>query len=108
MSTRSYPNDRWATNRHAVYAVAEDWFGKQETFRIGLPTDWDRAIARWYRLDNRKRAGRAIRIRWNRRTYTVKHFEVRSVDQHGRGLSSAADDRHARAFPVPYIAARAA
>lgn len=91
--------------RHAVYAIAADHTGEEEAFRIGQPTDWDSAQSRWLRLDDRRRAGRAIRIRHARRLYTVRFFEVRSVDRHGRGLGSA---RHGRAFPVPYRSARLA
>lgn len=84
---------------HALYANTPDGV----TFRVGLPVKWDPAIARWYRLDDLRRLGRAIRVRHNRRWYSVESFEVRSVDRHGRGLGS---ERHDRAIPVPYRAAK--
>lgn len=96
--------------RHAVYATCIDHRGERLTFRVGLPVAWDLAIARWYRLDN-WRTGfggarqRRLLVRWARRQYRVLHFEVRSVDRHGRGLGS---DRHALAFPVPYRLCRSA
>lgn len=84
--------------KHAVYAVTGT-----ETFRVGLPVDWRAAQARWLRLDDRRRAGKRLRVRWMRRHYRVRFFEVRTVDYHGRGLGS---ERHGLAFPVPYRACR--
>lgn len=96
--------------RHAVYATCIDRRGERLTFRVGLPVEWNTAIARWYRLDNWRtgREGARLRellVRWSRRQYRVLHFEVRAVDRHGRGLGS---DRHALAFPVPYRLCRSA
>lgn len=85
--------------RHALYANTPEGV----TFRVGNPAVWDVAIARWYRLDDLRRLGRAIRIRHARRWYRVESFEVRAVDRHGRGIGS---DRHARAIPVVYGSVR--
>lgn len=89
--------------RHAVYANCITRQGDRLTFRVGLPVSWDAAQDRWLRLDNRRIAGRAIRIPWMRRFYRVESFEVRTVDRNGHGLGS---DRHGRAMPVPYRAIR--
>lgn len=96
--------------KHAVYANCIDAAGETLTLRIGLPIEWDFAINRWYRLDDRLRGyngkpSRRIRVRYNRRWYTVDSLEVRSVDRHGRGLGS---ERHELAFPVPYRLVRSA
>lgn len=89
----------------AVYAIttARDAAGRRITFRVGQPVDWNTAQARWTRLDDVRRAGRAIRIGWMRRRYKVAFLEVRTVDYHGRGLGS---ERHRDAFTVPYRAVR--
>lgn len=87
---------------YAVYANAVSRKGDRLSFRVGLPVSWDRAQDRWLRLDDRRLAGRARRVRWNRRHYTVTSYEVRMVDRNGRGIGS---ERHALAFPVPYRAA---
>lgn len=95
--------------RHAVYATCEI-AGEKITFRIGQPTDWRRAQARWERLypisaTSRNVLGRVTlailrgRVRHARRWYRVSFMEVRAVDRHGRGLGS---ERHERAIPVPY------
>lgn len=82
--------------RHALYANTDTGL----TFRVGQPVKWDRAIQRWYRLDDRRRFhARTHTIRHDGRTYTVESFEVRATDPHGRGLGSP---RHALAFPVPF------
>lgn len=86
-------------NTHAVYATCQVG-GERVTFRVGLPVSWDRAIARWYRLDDRRfKFGRSYRVRHGRRWYSVEFFEVRSTDRHGRGLG---EPRHETALPVPY------
>lgn len=87
-------------NRHALYATTADGV----TFRIGQPTTWDGAQARWSRFALN---ARAIRLRHSRRWYALPlmRLEVRATDKHGRGLGS---DRHERAIPVPYRALRLA
>ena len=88
-------------DRHAVYGITADGVA----FRIGLPTSWDRAVARWYRLDDQRfKDGRVLRVRHERRWYRIRTFEVRAVDRHGLALGS---ERHKRAIPVPYRAANA-
>lgn len=69
------------------------------TFRLGQPVTWGTAIARWYRVDDARKAGTKQRIRFNRRWYNVDSFEVRTVDQHGQGIGA---ERHARAIPIKY------
>lgn len=86
-------------DRHALFAVTPSGLA----FRVGRPVKWDRAVARWYRADDRRRAGRAFRVRHDGRSYPVAAFEVRAVDRDGRGLGS---ERHAFAFPVPFRAMR--
>jgi hypothetical protein len=83
--------------KHAVYA--NSWEAGV-TFRIGQPVDWDSAIRRWTRLDDKR--GRA-QVRNLRRKHRVRSFEVRAVDVHGRGLGS---ERHASAIVLPYRALR--
>lgn len=87
--------------KHAVYATSAI---DNVTFRVGQPTDWDTAQARWSRLTP-SAATPTGRILANRRSYPVKFYEVRTVDRHGRGLGA---ERHARALPVPYRAHRKA
>jgi hypothetical protein len=87
--------------RHAVFAIANDSTGSEVCFRVGLPTDWHTAVARHTRLRWEDRKPRAIR--YARRTYRIRDYEVRATDRHGRGLGS---DRHARAIPVPFRVAR--
>lgn len=104
--------------RHAVYATCTADDGERITFRVGAPTDWGRAQARWLRLDDWRRAllrrprarsrrwhaqAAGLRVRWGRRWYLVDFLEVRAVDRHGRGLGA---ERHGRALPVPYRAAQ--
>lgn len=91
-------------DRHAVYVTATDRAGEIVTFRVGQPTDWRTAQKRWDRLDERRRT-RGLTIRANRRTYEARPagLEVRAVDRHGVGHGAI---RHARAMPVPYLAAR--
>jgi ribosomal protein L13E len=88
-------------DRHALFAIATDSTGSQASFRLGLPTDWHTAVARHTRL--KWDAPRPRAIRWLRRTYRITHYEVRSVDRHGRGLGS---ERHATAIPVPFRLAK--
>lgn len=101
---------------HAVYATCTTAAGERVTFRVGQPTTWERAQARWDRLDVwrwsrvvglRRRSSplpraRGLRVRWMRRWYVADFVEVRAVDRHGRGLGS---ERHAHALVVPYRAA---
>lgn len=100
------PVGRQAGERHAVYVTIHPT-GLNLSFRIGQPTDWHTAQARWQRLDDRNRADRVQVLRHDGRRYPVKlghaFFEVRAVDAHGRGLGA---ERHALAFPVPYRALR--
>lgn len=96
-----------ARELHALYAICYDRHGVKSgesvTFRVGLPVDWTTAQNRWERYDSQRRAGRAIRIMWMRRRYTVRWLEVRTVDRNGRGLGS---ERHGNAFTVPCRMAR--
>lgn len=86
--------------KHALFATTQDRQGRRLTFRIGQPVGWDRAIQRWNRLDRKLWADRRkFRVRHDGRQLPVAHFEVRQVDQDGRGLG---DDRHTLAFPVPF------
>jgi hypothetical protein len=85
---------------HAVFATT----AAGVTFRIGQPTSWEGAQARWLRLANLHRNGRKLRVRHARRWYAVRFYEVRSVDAHGRALDT--QPRHAHAVPVPYRAHR--
>lgn len=85
-------------NRHAVYATCRI-AGETVTFRIGQPTDWARAQARWERLYPKPMI--LGRIRHARRWYRAAFLEVRATDRHGRGLGS---ERHERAIPLPYRA----
>lgn len=98
--------DRTSRDRNrntALYATTEVLDnGQRITFRIGLPTSWARAHARWARLY--PAANRAARVRFARRWYSIAHYEVRHVDRHGIGLGS---ERHGRAIPVPARAADA-
>lgn len=87
------------TRKHALYATARTPSGFPLTFRVGQPVDWNTAIQRWDRLDNRRLRGKRQTIRNARKDYTVEHFELRAVDSNGRGLGS---DRHTLAFPIPY------
>lgn len=82
------------TERHALYARATSRKG-DATFRVGQPVDWDLAIDRHTRATNN--LIRAPYIRHQRRKYRVKFYEVRSVDEHGRGLGR---EDHALAIPV--------
>jgi hypothetical protein len=86
-------------SKHALYATCETPSGLALTFRLGQPVDWRTASDRWSRLDDKRHAGRSFAIRWMRRRYSVRFFEVRAVDENGRGLGS---DRHSLAFPVPF------
>jgi hypothetical protein len=85
-------------NMHAVYVVTQDG----PCFRVGQPTTWNLALARYDRIDSGDN-GRGKRVRWYGRWYTVRWVEVRSVDAHGIGLGS---ERHGRAVPVPYVACK--
>lgn len=89
--------------KNAVYAIIKLDTEDHLAFRVGQPVDETTAYARWDRLDLRRIAGRRQSIRHNRRWYTPEFFEVRSTDEHGRGLGS---ERHSRAIPVPYRAIR--
>lgn len=93
--------------KHALYAVCRTATGLDLTFRVGQPVGWVAAMQRWTRLDARLNGidcpAREVVIRWARRKYSVRYFEVRSVDANGRGLGS---ERHEQAFPVPYRLAR--
>lgn len=92
-------------DKHAVFMNTRTATGREVTFRVGQPVDWDTAIARWDRLDTRRRKGRNQAVRHDRRRYVARSFEVRSVDENGRGQGSP---RHHEAFPVPYRACRVA
>lgn len=86
--------------KHAVYATAVTPRRKYSTtFRVGQPVSWGRAQDRWLRLDDRRRAGIPTFIRWMRRRYFVQYFEVRAVDENGRGIGS---ERHLLALTIPY------
>lgn len=82
--------------RHAVFATSTDGV----SFRVGQPVAWDLAIARWYRLDDRRVAGRRLRVRFARRWYRIAYFEVREVDRHGRAEDISG--KHDRSIPVAY------
>ncbi len=103
------PIGRQVGERHAVYVTVKLRDGSAVTFRVGQPTNWHRASARWHRLDARRAAGRVQTVRHDGRRYPLDTargcVEVRAVDAHGRGLGS---ERHALAFPVPYRALRVA
>lgn len=94
--------------RHALFATVETPEGPHAVcFRVGKPTTWDRASARFNRLwaagavHPHLFEARPARVRHERRWYRVRFMEVRAVDRHGRGLGS---ERHATAIPVPYRA----
>lgn len=91
-------------SRHAVFAIADVPEGPHAlSFRVGQPVSWDVAQDRFARLYGRRFAGRAQTVRHDGKRYKVRNYEVRAVDQFGRGLGS---DRHKLAFPVPYRANR--
>ncbi len=98
-------------NRHAVYIVTDNVkTGEHIAFRVGQPTDWDKAQARNERLYDRRNGAqgvpaRPVKVKHDGRVYTARWFEVRSVDKHGRGLGS---ERHMTAIIAPYRAVRSA
>ncbi len=101
--------------RHAVYAITDNVkHGEHIAFRVGQPTDWPGAMLRYERLYARSRGierpgenkpARPVRVKHDGKVYSVKDFEVRAVDQFGRGLGSG---RHERAIIAPYRAVRSA
>lgn len=98
------------TDRHAVYAITGSPDPTERVaFRVGQPTDWNTAQARYERLYSRQRGlgqpARKVRVRHDGRIYSATTFEVRAVDKHGKGLGSA---RHATAIIAPYRAVRSA
>lgn len=86
-------------SKHALFATTQDRRGRRLTFRIGQPVDWTQAIQRWNRLDMKRIARRNFRVQHDGRRLQVAYFEVRAVDQDGRGIGS---ERHTLAFPVPF------
>lgn len=86
--------------KHALFATTKDRTGRSLTFRVGQPVDWGRAIQRYDRLDRKLFIDRRkFRVRHDGRRLPVAYFELRAVNQDGRGLGS---DRHTLAFPVPF------
>ncbi len=96
--------------KHAVYAITDNVkYGEHVAFRVGQPTNWHTAQGRYERLYSRSRGiakpARPVRVKHDGRIYSVKDFEVRSVDKFGRGLGS---ERHERAIVALYRAVRSA
>lgn len=96
--------------KHALFVTCDTKHGSL-TFRVGQPTDWTTAQARWQRIADRAQGfyvpARRVTVKHDGRSYPISPVmvEVRSVDAHGRGLGS---ERHGKAFPVPFRNLRSA
>lgn len=91
--------------RYAVYATSYGTRNRtRATFRIGQPTDLNRAHDRHERLAGTGLEFNRGLVKHQRRQYRIAFYEVRAVDDHGRRLDSNRSDEP---IHVPYRAHRA-